>query len=141
MNAKTYLNQLRSLEAAISSRKAQLDRLRQERTYLSAVSYDRDRVQASANGDVMKGSDKLIDLELEIGQKVAESVQVREQIIGQVQRLENPQYVILLLHRYVDGMRFERIAVEMNYSYERIRHMHGEALQAFENLFQNGVKS
>lgn len=139
MNAKAYLNQLRTLEAVIRSRKSQLERLRKERTFLSAVSYDKDRVQSSGNGDVMQGSDKLIDLEIEIRQRVEECIEMREKIITEISALYNPQYVSLLLYRYVEGMRFERIAVEMDYSYERIRHMHGEALQAFGDMWKDST--
>ena len=49
MTAKTYLNQLRSLEATIAARKAEAERLKAERTYLQGVSYDSDRVQHSAS--------------------------------------------------------------------------------------------
>ena len=134
MNVKMYLNQLRTLEAVIRARKKQLNRLRQERTYLSGVSYDSDRVQSSGNTDQMKGSDVLIDLEIEIADKVRAAVALREKIISEIERLQNPQYVRLLLYRYIDGMRFEQIACEMGYSYVRVAHLHGEALQEFAKL-------
>ena len=134
MNVKMYLNQLRTLEAVIRARKKQLNRLRQERTYLSGVSYDSDRVQSSGNTDQMKGSDVLIDLEIEIADKVRAAVALREKIISEIEQLQNPQYVRLLLYRYIDGMRFEQIACEMGYSYVRVAHLHGEALQEFAKL-------
>lgn len=134
MNVKMYLNQLRTLEAVIRARKKQLDRLREERTYLSGVSYDSDRVQSSGNTDQMKGSDVLIDLEIEIADKVRAAVALREKIIGEIEQLQNPQYVQLLMYRYIDGMRFEQIACEMGYSYVRVTHLHGEALQEFAKL-------
>ena len=49
MSAKNYLNQLRTLEAIISARKAEVEKLKAERTYLKGVSYDSDRVQSSSS--------------------------------------------------------------------------------------------
>lgn len=128
---KQYLSRLRALEAVITARKKLLDRLRKERTYLSGIQYDKDRVQTSSNGDVMRASDRLIDLERDIERKVTRAVRLRETIITEIWAVETPQYVTLLLQRYVDGKRFEEIACDMGYSYVRITHMHGEALQAF----------
>ena len=131
---KAYLSRLRALEAVIAARKRLLDKLRKERTYLTGIQYDKDRVQSSSNGDVMKASDRLIDLERDIAKKVERAVRLREQIITEIWRVENPQYITLLLRRYVDGMRFEEIACDMGYSYTRITHIHGEALQAFAKV-------
>jgi DNA-directed RNA polymerase specialized sigma subunit len=141
MNVKMYLNQLSTLEAVIRARKKQLDRLRKERTYLSGVSYDSDRVQSSGNTDQMKGSDVLIDLEIEIADKVRAAVALREKIISEIEQLQNPQYVQLLMYRYIDGMRFERIACEMGYSYVRVTHLHGEALREFAKLKDDIAKA
>lgn len=131
---KMYLNQLRTLEAVISARKRQLDRLRRERVYISGVRYDKDTVQSGDVADPNRASDRLLDLELEIARKVETAVGIRENIIREVERLDNPLYVSLLLRRYVDGMRFEEIACEMGYSYGHVTHLHGEALQAFGRL-------
>ncbi len=61
-------------------------------------------------------------------------IALRESMIAEIEQVQSPQYVALLLHRYVDGMRFEEIACEMGYSYARVTHLHGEALQAFWRL-------
>ncbi len=133
---KAYLSKLRTLEAVIAARKKQLDRLRRERTYISGVRYDKDVVQTSGVSDPNKASDRLIDLEKEITRKVEKAVTIRERIIAEVEQLENPLHVTLLLHRYVDGMSFEKIACEMGYSYVRVTHLHGEALQAFGRVMK-----
>lgn len=131
MNAKQYLNQLRTLESVIRARKGQLERLRAEQTFISAVSYDADRVQTSGNTDPMRGVDRLLSLEQEIAQKVEAAERIRSRIIDEVESLQNPLYVSILLHRYIDGLKFEEIACDMGYSYVYVTHLHGEALQAF----------
>lgn len=134
MNAKQYLNQLRTIEAVIRARKGQLERLRAEQTFISAVSYDADRVQTSGNTDPMRGVDRLLSLEQEIAQKVEAAERIRSRIIDEVESLQNPLYVTILLHRYIDGMKFEEIACDMGYSYVYVTHLHGEALQAFAQM-------
>lgn len=134
MNAKQYLNQLRTLESVIRARKGQLERLRAEQTFISAVSYDADRVQTSGNTDPMRGVDRLLSLEQEIAQKVEAAERIRSRIIDEVESLQNPLYVSILLHRYIDGQKFEAIACDMGYSYVYVTHLHGEALQAFAQM-------
>ena len=133
-SVKAYLSRLRALETVIASRKRLLDRLRRERTYISGVRYDKERVQTSGDADQNRDSDRLIDLERDIARKVEKAVVLRESMIAEIEQVQSPQYVALLLHRYVDGMRFEEIACEMGYSYARVTHLHGEALQAFGRL-------
>ena len=134
MNAKQYLNQLRTIEAVIRARKGQLERLRAEQTFISAVSYDADRVQTSGNTDPMRGVDHLLSLEQEIMQKVEAAERIRSRIIDEIESLQNPLYVSILLHRYIDGQKFEAIACDMGYSYVYVTHLHGEALQAFAQM-------
>jgi DNA-directed RNA polymerase specialized sigma24 family protein len=98
------------------------------------VRYDKERVQTSGDADQNRDSDRLIDLERDISRKVEKAVALRESMIAEIEQVQSPQYVALLLHRYVDGMRFEEIACEMGYSYARVTHLHGEALQAFGRL-------
>ena len=124
MNAKQYLNQLRTIEAVIRARKGQLERLRKEQTFLPGIAYDMERVQTSVNPDPMKPSDRLLDLEREIAAKVEAAERVRGRIIDEIESLH--------------GMKFEAIACQMGYSYVYVTHLHGEALQAFALMKEPG---
>lgn len=134
MNAKQYLNQLRTLESVIRARKGQLERLRKEQIFLPGISYDSDRVQTSTNPDPMKQSDRLLDLEREIAAKVEAAERIRSRIIDEIESLQNPLYVTILIKRYVEGLNFEKIADQMRYSYMYVIHLHGEALQDFAQM-------
>ena len=138
MNAKQYLYQLRTIEAVIRARKGQLERLRKEQTFLPGIAYDMERVQTSVNPDPMKPSDRLLDLEREIAAKVEAAERVRGRIIDEIETLQNPLYVSILLYRYIHGMKFEEIACQMGYSYVYVTHLHGEALQAFALMKEPG---
>ena len=139
MTAKAYLTQLRTLEVRIAARKAEADKLRQERTYLQGVSYDKDRVQASASHNAQ--FERLADIIADTERGITELAQRRHLILSQIDGLQKPEWVELLQLRYVEYQCFEAIACTMGYSYPRIVHIHGEALAAFTRLYPDYLES
>lgn len=135
MTAKEYLRTLRWTELSIETRKDELRRLDAEYTYLSGISYDRDRVQTSPSGDAFPQSDRRIDLALKIREDILAMQKLRTDIIGKITGLDNPLYSQVLLERYVNYLSFDDIADKMHYSYVYITHIHGEALQEFTNKY------
>lgn len=133
MNAKQYLSQLRGLEAIIAARKTEAAKLRQERTYLQGVSYDKDRVQTSGNHNAQ--FEKLADIIADTERETVRLAQKRHLIISQIEHLGNAQYVELLQLRYLEYQKFEAIACTMGLSYVRVTHLHGEALLAFQKKY------
>ena len=139
MTAKTYLNQLRSLEATIAARKAEAERLKAERTYLQGVSYDKDRVQSSSSHNAQ--FEKLADIIADTERSVVELAEKRHRIITEIDGLEKPEYVEILQLRYLERQRFEVIACTMGYTYSWTVQLHGIALQAFAKKYLNDEKS
>lgn len=133
MTAKQYLNQLRSLEISISTRKAEAEKLRQERTYLQGASYDKDRVQSSPTHNAQ--FEHLADIIADTERSITELAKKRHRIINQIEQLENPAYVEILQLRYLEYQRFESIACSMGYSYIHVIRLHGEALMDFTRRF------
>ena len=137
MTAKEYLRTLRWTELSIETRKDELRRLDAEYTYLSGISYDRDKVQTSPSGDAFPQSDRRIDLAIKIRDDILAMQRLRTDIIGKITGLDNPLYSQVLLERYVNYLSFDDIAEKMHYSYVRITHIHGEALQEFTRKYLN----
>ena len=135
MTAKEYLRTLRWTELSIETRKDELRRLDAEYTYLSGISYDRDRVQTSPSGDAFPQSDRRIDLAIKIREDILAMQKLRTGIIGKITGLDNPLYSQVLLERYVNYLSFDDIADKMHYSYVYITHIHGEALQEFARRY------
>lgn len=135
MTAKEYLRTLRWTELSIETRKDELRRLDAEYTYLSGISYDRDRVQTSPSGDAFPQSDRRIDLAIKIREDILAMQRLRTDIIGKITGLDNPLYSQVLLERYVNYLSFDDIADKMHYSYVYITHIHGEALQEFARRY------
>lgn len=55
----------------------------------------------------------------------------RHKIISEIESLDNPKHVQLLVERYVHYKTFDDVAVAIGLSYDRTIHMHGEALLEF----------
>ena len=137
MTAKEYLRTLRWTELSIETRKDELRRLDAEYTYLSGISYDRDRVQTSPSGDAFPQSDRRIDLAIKIREDILAMQKLRTDIIGKITGLDNPLYSQVLLERYVNYLSFDYIADKIHYSYVRITHIQGEALQELTHKYLN----
>ena len=131
--AKEYLQRIRRLDVMIEQRIKERDTLRNF-DGVTAIQYDGDLVQTSHTGSAPfeKTVEKLISLEEELDRLIDEYVVTKNRIIGEIHGLNNTVYVTLLHKRYVEYKSLEVIAVEMHYSYERVRHLHGYALHAFE---------
>ena len=61
-------------------------------------------------------------------QQIASMLEVPQAI----DRLPDERLARLLRLRYIDGMTWERVAVEMHYSYMQVCRMHGKALDVIE---------
>ena len=138
MTAKEYLSQIRKAEIIIRIRAQELQRLKEDTAYISAIRYDKARVQTSQDGSgFSKAVEESVSLQLEIEKRIQRLTKKRHDIITQIEGLKNTNHIELLKLRYIDGERFEAIACSMGYSFDRIRHMHGEALQAFGRQYLN----
>ena len=63
-----------------------------------------------------------------LADQLAALARMREEIVWEIDRVEEPQLRRLLKLRYLQGMTWERVAVTMNYSFRQVTRMHGEAL-------------
>ena len=71
---------------------------------------------------------KIVDLEKEIDADVDRLISVRDNIKSVIEAVEDDRERLLLQYRYLDGWTFEKIAVEMNYSWRQIHRLHSRAL-------------
>ena len=71
---------------------------------------------------------KIVDLEKEIDADIDRLVAIRDGIKTIIEAVEDDRERLLLQYRYLDGWTFEKIAVEMNYSWRQIHRLHSRAL-------------
>lgn len=139
MKAKEYLQQLQRLDTVINQKIKELGDLRLKSQSAGSIDYSKERVQTSPSGDApfVKPICRIIDLEAEINAEIDRFVDEKHKIINQIQGLKNSDYISLLFKRYVEFKSLERICVEMNFSYDYIKHLHGYALKDFEDKILN----
>ena len=71
---------------------------------------------------------KLVDLSREIDASIDRYVDKRKEVERSIGAVPDATLQTLLRYRYLNGMTFEKIAVEMNYCYMQICRLHGKAL-------------
>lgn len=141
MKAKEYLQQLRRLDTIINQKNNELADLRMKSRSIGSVDSSKERVQTSPSGDAsfVNIIGRMIDLEEEIKQETKAFVCEKHKIINQIQGLKNADYISLLYKRYVEYKSLGKIAAEMNFSYDHIKHLHGYALIDFERKYFNSA--
>lgn len=139
MKAKEYLQQLQRLDTVINQKIKELDGLRLELQSTRGIDYSKERVQSSPSGSApfVNLTGRIMDLEAEINAEIDCFVDKKHQIINQIQGLSNATHIQVLFKRYVEFKRLEVIAVEMNFTYQYTRALHGNALRNFERSYTN----
>lgn len=141
VKAKDYLSQIRTMKDAIDRCYDHIEELYHEASGVKAIVYDKDRVQVSP-------SNKLEELMARIDEEAEKWARMRvrydrklRKVTEQIRRMPNPTHAEILRLRYLDSdkdgrmLTFEAISCRMGYSYGRIKHLHGEALEAFRRRY------
>lgn len=133
MTAKEYLQQLERLNLLIQQKMKEQHDLEEMSKCVRAIDYSKDRVSSSCSGDApfVNPVLKIVQLEQEINAEIDKYVDMKHTIINQIHKVKNKQYVEILFKRYVEFKCLEQIAVELDMSYDWLKHLHGYALQEF----------
>lgn len=136
MTAKEYLKEIRKIDISIDQKQIEFETLKENRTYVGGMDYSAERVQTSPDGSgFTRISDRIIDMQREINDEIDQWHDMRHERIRQIQQLSKVEYVDILFRRYVQYQSLETIAGDLDKSYHRTCHLHGEALQEFEIKF------
>lgn len=133
MNAKTYLSQVRLLEIKIRQKKQECESLKELAMSTGGLDYSKDRVQTGfvSNESLSKSVIKYTELEHEIELDINALIELKHIRINEIHKLDDVRDIEILYKRYIEYKSLELIAVEMSFSYEHVRHLHGRALQHF----------
>lgn len=72
--------------------------------------------------------DIIADMVKALNLKINSSIAIRLNIEELINNVENYTQRLLLRYRYINGFSFERIAVELNYSWRHTHRLHSKAL-------------
>ena len=135
------MQQIQRLDTVIDQKLKELEDLKAKSTSIGSIDYSKERVQSTPSQEApfVKTINRIIDLSYEIDRRVDEFVDKKHLIINQIHELENPVYIQLLHKHYVEYKELKDVAREMNFSYDRIRHLHEPALKDFEDRILNST--
>lgn len=140
MTSKQYLRKIGKARRRIEKLTLELEERRTRLTSISPPQFS-ERVQSSQQGDRFADMiAALADTDLKRQQLIFLYEMQRDQIVDEILGLESDLYSELLYRRYVREQSLERIAADLSYSYDRIRHAHGDALIAFAKKYPDRLK-
>ena len=123
-----YLKRYINLDREIERKLEEVARLRSKLTRITQVLTAEPQGGGSIYGKTEEILAKIVDLEKEIDADVDRLVAIRDGIKTMIEAVEDDRERLLLQYRYLDGWTFEKIAVEMNYSWRQIHRLHSRAL-------------
>lgn len=135
MTAKEYLGQLRKLNVRISIVREDIMRLRARAESMTVTLSE--KVQSSPRDTFSDNMAKLVDREAQLESLCDVYDTMVAHILDEILQMPNQLYSSILYKRYASGLSLDEIAKILHYSHDRVRHLHGEALAAFERQFPN----
>ena len=93
----------------------------------------------SGGGDLSVYAAKVDDLEGEIKEAADECIEHLKSIRDKIEQLQDENEKDVLNYRYIRGMKWEEIAVKMDYSWKQIHRFHSKALENFK-MTQNDIE-
>lgn len=136
--AKEFLMQVSAIDRRIMRFQTDIADIR-GRLALRGLTYDRDRVQTSPDDTMADAFSQIEALERKQARKIAELKRTRYKITLMIGELPEP-YAELLNLRYCYCQRLDVVAKNMGYSFEWIRHLHGEALDKFGKKYETEIQ-
>ena len=130
MTIKEYLSRAYYLDMRIRSKAMQIAELETLATKVNAA-LSPIKVQTSKDNHKMESTViKMTEYQEELNNDMKKLIQVKRETKEIIDTVTNDEYRVLLELRYLSSMRWEEIAVEMNYSIDHVFRLHRRALKA-----------
>ena len=130
---KEQLKSIPRIEKSIKRKKRQLLEIREIMYCVPALSND-EKVQMSVVNRGMSVVDSALDLEQKLHEDCVKLLNLKNEAYDIIRDIKDDRERELMELRYIDGLRWEKIALEMNYSHRWVTRLHGRILA---KLFPN----
>jgi len=132
LTAKEFLQQYQNVEHDINSKLDQIHRLRALATKTTQV-LTPDRVDGTGEPDKLAGIvGRIVDMEHEVDASIDQLQVIKQQVESVISELPEASHRNVLRLRYINGFRWEEIAVKLDYTYRNVCYIHGKALSVVE---------
>lgn len=139
MEAAAYLRQVKRYDALIYAKKGELERLKALAYGLSGGAQDGERVKGGSTDPdlILSRVASVQEKEEELRGLVDYYVGLRAAALRKVESVDDPVHVAVLYRRYFEYQSWERIAVDLGYTYRHVIRKHNEALAALDRILRN----
>ncbi len=135
-----YLNQYRIMHIEIDQITKELQRWQDLATRISP-SYS-DMPHGGGSDKVQTAAVEVAELTDKLNQKLHQAIMVQENIKKLLESLDDIKLRQLMSYRYINGMRWEEIAVRMDFNYRWVLRLHRKALnQISEQAIESHIKT
>ena len=111
--------------------------LRAKAEGVRGVEYDRQTVHGGVEHSALEDAVCAIaDYEAKIETKIAQWRAALDRVTGIIYAVGDQRYQMLLLYRYRDLWTWEKIAVEMGYSWQYVHRLHSRALETANEIWR-----
>lgn len=135
MNAKEYLQQIRKLDLQIHNKQLEKEEIWNRMQGCAAISYE-PKIGAPGTPNTKSPQEKYFPIlesyEKEIAEDIDRLIDVKREVMAVIDSLDDPDEINLLYMRYLQYLKWEEIALKMNFSYMHVHRIHGKALQSVE---------
>lgn len=127
MTKKEFLKQYLKAKREIEIKSEQISDLKDLATKITQTLAP-DKVKSTSDNRLESTVSKIVDIEKEIYADIDNLKKIYLQVEGAIDSVPNSIQRDILRLRYINGMKWEQIAVKLNYDYRWILRLHGMAL-------------
>lgn len=136
MNAKEYLEYIRSLDIRLRMKETQISRLRADICCIQALDYTKDRISGGSPVDISDKIARLDELIRAANEEWDELIAERERANARIRKLESIKQQEVLTRRFIYNEKWEVIAVKMNITWQGTWQLFYRALKNFQKIFE-----
>lgn len=136
MNAKEYLEYVRSLDIRLRMKDAQISQLQRDICCIRALDYTKDRITGGSPVDISDKIARLDELIREANEEWDELIAERERANARIRKLESVKQQEVLTRRFIYNEKWEVIAVKMDITWQGTWQLFYRALKNFKKIFE-----
>lgn len=128
---KEYLRSYRESIATEHELNSQINKLRNEYAFPKSQDLNGMPHGSGAERDLSDYAAKIDELLHDLKKAIDYRILLRREIMTRIESMNNETEKAILMKRYISGLTFEKIAVDLHYTWRWVLHLHGEALEHF----------
>lgn len=136
MNAKEYLEYVRSLDIRLRMKDAQISQLQRDICCIQALDYTKDRISGGSPVDISDKIARLDELIRAANEEWDELIKERERANAYIRKLESIKQQEVLTRRFIYNEKWEVIAVKMDITWQGTWQLFYRALRNFQKFFE-----